>query len=78
MTILTDVLSLLVLTMCVTTLKSGFNLFGLALQLADLAGFILVIVVVSALSANGSSTGSGGRFRPIGDLGYVLHEGLSR
>ena len=44
-TILTDILSLLVLTMCVTTFKSGFDAFGLAIQLGELIAFILVIVV---------------------------------
>jgi Kef-type K+ transport system membrane component KefB len=44
-TILTDILSLLVLTMCVTTFRSGFDVFGLVVQLGELIGFILVIVV---------------------------------
>jgi Kef-type K+ transport system membrane component KefB len=44
-TILTDTLSLLVLTMCVTTFKSGFDAFGLIIQLGELIAFVLVIVV---------------------------------
>jgi Kef-type K+ transport system membrane component KefB len=44
-TILTDILSLLVLTMCVTTFRSGFDAFGLVIQLGELIGFVLVIVV---------------------------------
>ena len=44
-TILTDILSLLVLTMCVTTFRSGFDAFGLAIQLGEVIGFVLVIVV---------------------------------
>jgi Kef-type K+ transport system membrane component KefB len=44
-TILTDIVSLLVLTMCVTTFKSGFDAFGLVIQLVELIGFVLVIVV---------------------------------
>jgi Kef-type K+ transport system membrane component KefB len=44
-TILTDILSLLVLTMCVTTFRTGFDAFGLIIQLGELIGFVLVIVV---------------------------------
>jgi Kef-type K+ transport system membrane component KefB len=44
-TILTDMLSLLVLTMCVTTFKSGFDTFGLIIQLGELVVFVVVIVV---------------------------------
>jgi Kef-type K+ transport system membrane component KefB len=43
-TMLTDILSLLALTMCVTTFKSGFHLFGLVVQLGELIGFVLIIV----------------------------------
>lgn len=44
-TILTDILSLLVLTMCVTTFRSGFDALGLLIQLGELIGFVLVIVM---------------------------------
>jgi Kef-type K+ transport system membrane component KefB len=44
-TILTDILSLLVLTMCVATFKSGFDPFRLIMQVAELIGFILLVVV---------------------------------
>ena len=44
-TILTDILSLLVLSMCVTTFRSGFDPLRLMLQLGELIAFILVIVV---------------------------------
>ena len=44
-TILTDILSLLVLTICVTTFRSGFDALRLIIQLGELVGFVLVIVV---------------------------------
>lgn len=45
-TILTDMLSLLVLALCITTHKIGFDLKALAIQLAELAFFIFVMVGV--------------------------------
>ena len=45
-TILTDMLSLLVLAVCVTTHKEGFSASALGLQLAELAFFIFVMVGV--------------------------------
>ena len=45
-TILTDMLSLLLLAVCVTTHKTGFNAASLAIQLAELGLFIFTMVVV--------------------------------
>ncbi|MDP1752693.1 MAG: cation:proton antiporter [Reyranella sp.] len=45
-TILTDMLSLLVLAVCVTTHKSGFSTESLAIQLAELGLFIFLMVFV--------------------------------
>lgn len=45
-TILTDMLSLLLLAVCVTTHKTGFNAASLAIQLAELGLFIFIMVVV--------------------------------
>ena len=47
-TILTDMLSLLVLAVCVTTHKTGFSLESLAIQLAELGLFIFIMVFVLA------------------------------
>ena len=45
-TILTDMLSLLVLAVCVTSHKAGFSLGALAIQLAELGLFIFIMVFV--------------------------------
>ena len=45
-TILTDTLSLLVLAVCVTTHKTGFSPASVAIQLAELALFVFVMVFV--------------------------------
>jgi Kef-type K+ transport system membrane component KefB len=67
-TILTDILSLLVLTMCVTTFRSGFHALGLVLQLSELIGFVLVIVV--GLGTIGKSLFD--RFGRTDDAGFAL------
>jgi Kef-type K+ transport system membrane component KefB len=45
-TILTDMLSLLVLAVCVTTHKAGFDPAALAIQLVELALFVFIMVFV--------------------------------
>lgn len=67
-TILTDILSLLALTMCVTTFKSGFHPLGLIIQLGELIGFILIIVV--GLGALGKWLFD--RFGQNDDAGFAL------
>jgi Kef-type K+ transport system membrane component KefB len=44
-TILTDILSLLVLAVCVATFKSGFDARGAAVQVGEIAAFVAVVGV---------------------------------
>jgi len=47
-TVLTDILSLLILAVCLTTHKTGFDPWSLIVQLAELAGFVLFMIIVVA------------------------------
>src|SRR5262249_50657699 len=44
-TILTDILSLLLLAVCVVTFKSGFDARGAAIQIGEIVAFVVVVAV---------------------------------